>query len=78
MFMTNAYLSIGRVPLLYLPAFFYPGSRLVMNPAFGFSSDRGMFVSTTTEVFGTYPGFSEGSAPILDSPKRRRAPSPPY
>ena len=42
MFMTNAYLSIGRVPLLYLPAFFYPGSRLVMNPAFGFSSDRGM------------------------------------
>lgn len=58
MFMTNAYLSIGRVPLLYLPFFFYPGSRLSINPAFGFSSSRGMFLSTTTEVFGSYPGFS--------------------
>ena len=58
MFLTNAYLSIGRVPLLYLPFFFYPGSRLAINPSFGFASDRGMFLSTTTELFGTYPKFS--------------------
>ena len=76
MFMTNAYLSIGRVPLLYLPAFFYPGSRLVMNPAFGFSSDRGMFVSTTTEVFGTYPGFSEAEESSFASILRSGSDSP--
>lgn len=60
MFLSDAYLSIGRVPVLYLPFFFFPGSRLSFNPAFGFNSDRGMFLSTTTEIFGTYPGFSRG------------------
>ncbi len=59
MFLTNAYLSIGRVPIIYLPAFFFPGSRLSMNPAFGFNSERGMFVSTTTEIFGRYPNFAD-------------------
>ncbi len=59
MFLTNAYLSIGRVPIIYLPAFFFPGSRLAINPAFGFNSERGMFVSTTTEIFGRYPNFSD-------------------
>ena len=60
MFLSDAYLSIGRVPILYLPFFFYPGSRLSINPAFGFNSSRGMFLSTTSEIFGTYPKFSTG------------------
>ncbi len=59
MFLTGAFLSIGRVPVLYMPAFFFPGSRLAFNPAFGFNSSRGAFFSTTWEVFGTYPGFAE-------------------
>jgi len=56
----NAYLSIGRVPVLWVPAFFFPGSRMVGNPAMGFTSERGMFVNTTFEIYGTYPNFSKG------------------
>ena len=52
MFLTNALLKLGRVPILYLPAFFYPSSKLVFNPAFGFQSSRGMFASFTYDVFG--------------------------
>lgn len=59
MFVSNAYLSIGRVPVFWVPFFFYPGSTLVFNPAFGFSSDRGMFLSTTYEVYGSYPKFKD-------------------
>ena len=55
----NAVLSIGRVPVLWVPAFFFPGSRMVGNPAMGFASERGMFVNTTFEVYGTYPNFSK-------------------
>lgn len=58
MFLTNAFLSIGRVPILYVPFFFFPGSRMVGNPSFGFSSNRGRFISTTYELFGTYPAAS--------------------
>lgn len=54
-FMTNARLYIGRVPVLWLPAFFYPGRELSFNPAVGFASDRGMFLNTTFEIYGTYP-----------------------
>lgn len=59
MFLSNAYLKIGRVPILYLPFFFYPGSRLTINPAFGFNSARGLFASSTIEIFGKYPNFSK-------------------
>ncbi len=52
MFLKNATLKLGRVPLVYMPIFFYPGSTLVGNPAFGFNSSRSMFVSTTWEIFG--------------------------
>ena len=55
----NAYLSIGRVPVLWVPAFFIPGVRMVGNPAIGFSSDRGMFLNTTFEIYGTYPNFKK-------------------
>ena len=52
MFLTNALIKIGRVPIFYLPAFFYPSSKLVFNPAFGFESNRGMFASFTYDIFG--------------------------
>ncbi|HKM05937.1 MAG TPA: hypothetical protein VJ869_03010 [Sphaerochaeta sp.] len=55
----NAYLSIGRVPVFWVPAFFIPGVRMVGNPAIGFSSDRGMFLNTTFELYGTYPKFKK-------------------
>jgi len=55
----NAYLSIGRVPVFWVPAFFIPGVRMVGNPAIGFSSIRGMFLNTTFEMYGTYPNFKK-------------------
>ncbi|MGP1419471.1 MAG: hypothetical protein ACTTJZ_06685, partial [Sphaerochaetaceae bacterium] len=54
LFVTGASLRLGRVPVLWLPAFFYPGTRLVFNPAIGITSDRGMFLNTTTEIYGIY------------------------
>ena len=53
MFISDAYLSIGRVPILYLPFFFFPGSRINGNPAFGFDSEKGAFLNTTFELLGT-------------------------
>ncbi|AEC01694.1 hypothetical protein [Parasphaerochaeta coccoides] len=61
-FMSNARLYVGRVPVLWLPVFFYPGRELVFNPAVGFESDRGMFLNTTFEVYGTYPKTEEKDA----------------
>lgn len=52
MFISDAYLSIGRVPILYLPFFFFPGSRINGNPAFGFDSEKGAFLNTTFELLG--------------------------
>lgn len=55
LFIFNAVLFLGRVPILWFPAFFYPGTRLIFNPAIGLASDRGMFLNTTTEIYGTFP-----------------------
>ncbi len=53
MMISNAYLSIGRVPIFWVPFFFFPGSRVVGNPAFGFSSTHGSFINTTFELLGS-------------------------
>ena len=53
MLIENAVLNIGRVPLFYFPIFFFPGSRIVGNPSFGFTSSKGAFINTTFEVFGS-------------------------
>lgn len=63
----NAYLSIGRVPVFWVPAFFIPGVRMVGNPAIGFSSDRGMFLNTTFEMYGTYPNFKKAESSSFTS-----------
>ncbi len=63
----NAYLSIGRVPVFWVPAFFVPGVRMVGNPAMGFSSDRGMFLNTTFEIYGTYPNFKKAETSSFTS-----------
>ncbi len=48
----SAVLTIGRVPVLWIPYFFYPGDRLVFNPSFGFRQREGAFVQTTTYLLG--------------------------
>ena len=62
MFISNAYLSIGRVPILYLPFFFFPGSQLLGNPSFGFTSTHGAFINTTFELLGRDPDIGSGSS----------------
>ncbi len=54
MFMSNATFNIGRVPIFYLPFFFFPGSKILGNPSFGFDSDKGAFLNTSFELIGTY------------------------
>ena len=51
----NATIKIGRVPMLWVPFFFYTGTRLSFNPAIGLSSSKGMFINTTTELYGSFP-----------------------
>ena len=53
LFISNAVLRIGRVPVLWLPFFLFPGTQMTGNPSFGLSSDNGMFLNTTWELFGS-------------------------
>ncbi len=48
----NAVLFVGRVPLLWLPAFYYPKDELIFNPAFGYEARRGYYFNTTTYLYG--------------------------
>ncbi len=50
--MANATLSVGEVPLLYLPFFFYPGEEIVFHPVFGYRDRDGRLVQTTTYFLG--------------------------
>ncbi len=55
MFVERAVVKLGRVPIFYFPFFVYPGTTLSFNPAIGISSEYGMFLTTTYEVYGRYP-----------------------
>ena len=59
MFLSSAVFNIGRVPIFYIPFFFYPGSRILGNPSFGFSSTKGAFLNTTFEIFGSHPKIKD-------------------
>ncbi|MBN2874929.1 MAG: LPS-assembly protein LptD, partial [Spirochaetales bacterium] len=50
--MLNATLSVGEVPLLYLPFFYYPGEEIVFHPVFGYDERFGRYVQTTTYLLG--------------------------
>lgn len=52
---TNAVLYVGAIPIIYLPAFYYPKDELVFNPTFGRDERKGFFVQTTTYVWGRKP-----------------------
>lgn len=51
--LANAVLSVGNVPVLYLPAFYYPGQEIVFHPSIGYRAREGRFVQTTTYLIGT-------------------------
>lgn len=48
----NAVLFVGRVPLMWLPAFYYPKDELLFNPTFGYKARTGYFFNTTTYIYG--------------------------
>ena len=48
----NAVLSVGNVPVLYLPFFYYPGQEIVFHPAIGYRTREGRFLQTTTYLMG--------------------------
>ena len=51
----NALVYVGPVPVLYLPAFYYPKDELIFNPVFGYRNRGGYFIQTTTYLFGRKP-----------------------
>ncbi len=51
----NALLYVGPVPLLYLPAFYYPKDEVIFNPVIGIDARKGYFVQTTTYLWGRKP-----------------------
>ena len=57
----NAVLYVGRIPLLYLPAFYYPKDELIFNPSFGYKSRTGYFFNTTTYLYGRKSASSSSS-----------------
>ena len=57
----NALLFVGKIPVLYLPAFYYPKDELLFNPVFGYKYREGYYVQTTTYLFGRKPLDSSSS-----------------
>lgn len=51
----NGVLSIGVVPLFYLPFFYYPADEMLFHPVFGFRNKEGYFLQTTTYLIGRKP-----------------------
>lgn len=51
----NALLFVGPIPVIYLPAFYYPKDELIFNPVFGTSKRRGYFINTTGYILGRKP-----------------------
>jgi len=48
----NAVIKVGEIPVLYFPAFYYPGSEVIFRPVLGIRSREGTFLQTTTYILG--------------------------
>ena len=48
----NGVVYIGRLPIFYFPAFLYGGDDIFFNPVFGYRSDFGNYLQTTTYLIG--------------------------
>jgi lipopolysaccharide assembly outer membrane protein LptD (OstA) len=51
----NALFFVGVVPVMYLPAFYYPKDEVIFHPSFGYDQRSGYFVQTTTYLSGRKP-----------------------
>jgi hypothetical protein len=52
---SNAVFSLGNVPILWLPFFYYPGDEIVFHPVVGYRSREGRFLQTTVYLVGAKP-----------------------
>ncbi|MBL8965729.1 MAG: LPS-assembly protein LptD [Spirochaetaceae bacterium] len=74
----DAVVSVGKVPLIWLPFFYYPGDEIVFHPVFGYRSREGRLVQTTTYLIGQKPaskaasGFLRMSSQASSGPKELR------
>ena len=48
----NAVLYLGRVPVMYVPFFFYPGQEFFFHPSVGYRAREGSFLHTTIYLMG--------------------------
>ena len=62
----NALLYVGPVPVLYLPAFYYPKDELIFNPVFSKSDRKGFTVQNTYYILGRKPLQSTSSSSSSD------------
>ncbi len=51
----NAVVFVGKIPIFYIPAFYYPKDELLFNPAFGYDERTGYYFNTTTYLIGRKP-----------------------
>lgn len=57
----NSLLYIGNIPIMWLPAFYYPKDELIFNPTFGYDTRKGYYFQTTTYLLGR-KGLDSGSS----------------
>jgi len=51
----NGVLSVGPVPLFWIPFFYFPTDEMIFNPVFGYKNREGYFIQTTTYLYGRKP-----------------------
>lgn len=57
----DAVLSLGEVPMVWIPFFFYPGEEIVFHPVLGYRDREGRFLQTTTYIIGAKPKSEKSS-----------------
>ena len=55
----EATINVGRVPMFYVPFFFWPGDEVVFHPAVGVRDREGLFLNTTLYLIGRRPREDE-------------------
>ncbi|MCR5698474.1 MAG: hypothetical protein K6G52_02405 [Treponemataceae bacterium] len=48
----NAVFSVGYIPVLYLPFFYYPKDEMIFNPVLGYDGRKGYYLQTSTYLIG--------------------------
>jgi len=60
-----ATLYVGRIPVFYVPFFFLPGDKLILNPSIGYKNIEGYFINTTTYLIGAKSDSSDDTFSFL-------------